>query len=266
MWCGLSSLPEFQLQRQSGLYHWTLIQKKTWVQKPCQAEELTAQPLPSWEGIHFAQKISQLLMQTEDRLPAQYRVRDLLQAEERMKPRNSRLNDVLPQETQSEASQAERHLYYLQHPSKTKARKAFPQRRWEAARFTWHRHGSPWCQRRWRGQCSHIPRHDHGLAQVPKLSPCCCNLLSCCLSARERCCPLMRARLRQGLLSSSRGWEQRGWWTLREPRPPASTSALLSSFWQDKSDESIVPHWLLGSNSAIICCSSHCCSIYQCTS
>lgn len=53
-----------------------VIQKKTQVQKPCQAEELTAQPLPSWEDIHLAQKISLLLMQTDDRLPAEQRVRD----------------------------------------------------------------------------------------------------------------------------------------------------------------------------------------------
>jgi len=40
-----------------------MIQKKTQVQEPCQAEELTAQPLPSQEDIHLAQKISLLLMQ-----------------------------------------------------------------------------------------------------------------------------------------------------------------------------------------------------------
>lgn len=33
------------------------------------------QPLQSWEGIQLAQKISLLLMQTEDRLPAQQWVR-----------------------------------------------------------------------------------------------------------------------------------------------------------------------------------------------
>lgn len=41
----------------------SMIQKKTQVQEPCQAEELTVQPLPSQEDIHLAQKISLLLMQ-----------------------------------------------------------------------------------------------------------------------------------------------------------------------------------------------------------
>lgn len=37
-------------------------------------------------------------------------------------------------------------------------------------------------------------------------------------------------------------------------------------FDKTKSNESTIPHWLLGSNCAIICCSSHCCPIHQRTS
>lgn len=78
MWCGLSSCLN-ELLSYSNRVVCTIDlcdSEKTQVQKPCQAEELTAQPLPSWEDIHLAQKISLLLMQTDDRLPAEQRVRD----------------------------------------------------------------------------------------------------------------------------------------------------------------------------------------------